>query len=98
MIIGRATFTDTKDNARTVVLHPEPVEALWGGMQPRPGSVEALARWKQSPIFKKRGRSKAIDKSSYRKAWATAIKAASQGHLEVAGMWLRDFRPNFKRS
>ncbi len=61
-------------------------------MDPVPLDCGERERWKERPIFRRRGSDKAWDKSSYAKTWWNVIVEVSKDAPELAGMWLRDLR------
>jgi len=86
-----------------VLLHPEAERAVKAIMLPVPMDPETRERWRETPLFRRRGGSKKAegtvpeisrswDTSSYRKAWLAAVQAVASSYPEVEGIWLRDLR------
>jgi len=88
---GEVSYGDTKNAAsvRTLPLHPEAVAYLKAIMLPEPLAKTERKRWRQTPIFRRRGAGgEPWNQYSYAKAWA-GVRSTVPG---VEGMWLRDLR------
>jgi hypothetical protein len=92
-VLGRITFRNTKTGKdRTIPLHPEVEADLKAVMETRPDNPDELEEWARMPIFRKRGKSTPMDRSSYRKSWSVAIEKAIKQFPELKGMVPRDLR------
>ncbi len=91
--MGQIRFRRTKNarSNRDLPMHPDLEDDLKAVMLERPEDPAELEAWGATPIFRTR-KGKAWTTSSYKKGWASIVKALAKDCPGLAGMVLRDFR------
>lgn len=92
--MGTVRFVRAKtlSGDREIPMHPALEADLLAVMGERPSDPAKLAAWLARPIFRRRGKEKPWDKSSYQKAWGEILERIAEAHPNLAGMIVRDFR------